>query len=162
VDNKHLVKETDRLWMRLALEEARQAFDLGEVPVGAVAVLNGQVIASGFNCKESKQDPTAHAELLTLRRAANSLNNWRLLNVTLYSTLEPCAMCAGAMIQARLSRLVYGAKDIRFGANGSILDILTEPLFNHHLEVSSGVLETEAAELLQHFFRQLRQRDEGP
>jgi tRNA(adenine34) deaminase len=159
VNEQYIGKETDQHWMQLALEEARQAFDLGEVPVGAVAVLDGQVIASGFNSKESKQDPTAHAELLVLRQAAESLNNWRLLNVILYSTLEPCAMCAGAMIQARLSRLVYGAKDIRFGADGSILDILAEPIFNHQVEVSSGVLENEAAELLQHFFRQLRQRD---
>lgn len=145
--------------MRLALDEANKAFALGEVPVGAVAVLNDQVIARGFNCKESEQDPTAHAELLALRRAAESINNWRLVDVVLYSTLEPCPMCAGAMIQSRLSRLVYGAKDIRFGAHGSIVDLLTEPKFNHHVEVTSGVLESDSAELLQEFFRQLRNHD---
>lgn len=160
MDSSSASEITDEFWMHLALEEAARAFTLGEVPVGAVAVLDEQVIASGFNCKESKQDPTAHAELIVLRQAAERIANWRLINVVLYSTLEPCAMCAGAMIQARLSRLVYGAKDIRFGANGSILDILGEPLFNHQIEISSGVLETESAELLQKFFRQLRQRDE--
>jgi tRNA(adenine34) deaminase len=143
--------------MMLALAEARQAADLGEVPVGAVAVFDGQVIGRGYNAKESSNDPTAHAEMLALRQAAAHLGNWRLIDVTLYCTLEPCPMCAGAMLQARLSRLVYGAKDVRFGAHGSVIDILSKGMFNHQVAVTAGVLEEEAAGLLQDFFRQLRQ-----
>lgn len=150
-----MIEEPEQ-WMRLALAQARQAIELGEVPVGAVAVLDGRVIGSGFNRKESDQDPTAHAEMIALREAAAHLNNWRLVDVTLYCTLEPCPMCAGAMIQARLSRLVYGAKDTRFGADGTIVDVLGRPEFNHRVEVVSGVLAEEAGELLQEFFRRLR------
>ena len=113
----HIINQTDEQWMALALTQAAQAMASGEVPVGAVAVLDGRVIAEGHNIKEAEQDPTAHAELVVLRHAARILENWRLGGVTLYSTLEPCPMCAGAMIQARLERLVYGAKDIRFGAD---------------------------------------------
>lgn len=142
--------------MRKALVEALGAAAGGEVPVGAIAVLNGTIIGRGSNRKESDNDPTAHAELIALREAANTLANWRLVGVTLYSTLEPCPMCAGAMIQSRLSRLVYGTRDVRFGAAGSIIDILTEPLFNHVIEINGGVLEDEAARLLQDFFQQLR------
>ena len=147
---------SDEFWMKLALEQAAEAVRLGEVPVGAVAVLDGEVIGSGYNRKESDQDPTAHAEIIAIRRAAERLNNWRLIGVTLYCTLEPCPMCAGAMIQARLSRLVYGAKDTRFGADGTIVDVLRQPAFNHRVEVVAGVLAEEAGELLQAFFRQLR------
>jgi len=157
VTEMHLINEADIEWMQAALAEAEKAAVLGEVPVGAVAVLNGQIIGRGYNRKESDQDPTAHAELIALKEAAEFLNNWRLIGVTLYSTLEPCPMCAGAMIQARLPRLIYGAKDLRFGADGSILDIFTEPRFNHRVEVVSGVLEVEAAEMLQTFFRRLRE-----
>jgi len=146
----------DEFWMRLALEQAAEAMRLGEVPVGAVAVLDGEVIAAGFNRKESDQDPTAHAEMIALRGAAARLNSWRLIGVTLYCTLEPCPMCAGAMIQGRLSRLVYGAPDTRFGADGTILDVLGQPAFNHRVEVTRGVLAGEAGELLQEFFRLLR------
>jgi len=146
----------DIAWMRLALEQAEKAYELGEVPVGAVAVYEGQVIGAGFNCKESDQDPTAHAEMIALRQAAQKLGNWRLIGVTLYCTLEPCPMCAGAMIQGRLQRLVYGAPDTRFGADGTILEVLSEPAFNHRVSVTSGVLAEEAGELLQRFFRLLR------
>jgi tRNA(adenine34) deaminase len=149
-------KAEDIKWMGAAMAEAEKAAELGEVPVGAVAVLEGQIIGRGFNRKESDQDPTAHAELIALKKAAETVNNWRLIGVTLYCTLEPCPMCAGAMIQARLPRLVYGAKDLRFGADGSILEVLAEPRFNHRVEVVSGVLEAEAAEMLQVFFRRLR------
>ena len=149
---------TDDHWMRLALAQAEQAIALGEVPVGAVAVYQGQLIGSGHNRKETTNDPTAHAEITALKAAAAHLNNWRLLGVTLYSTLEPCPMCAGAMIQARLPRLVYGAKDVRFGADGSILNIFTEPRFNHRVTVTAGILEAEAAALLQQFFRKLREK----
>jgi len=156
VSDLDLFSEEDITWMRAALEEAEKAAELGEVPVGAVAVLEGEIIGRGYNRKESDQDPTAHAEMIALKEAAEFLQNWRLIGVTLYSTLEPCPMCAGAMIQARLPRLVYGAKDLRFGADGSILEVLAEPRFNHRVEVVSGVLEAETAEMLQAFFRWLR------
>lgn len=142
--------------MALALAQAAEAMRLGEVPVGAVAVLDGIVIGAGYNRKESDQDPTAHAEILALRMAALALNNWRLIGVTLYCSLEPCPMCAGAMIQARLTRLVYGAPDTRFGADGTVIDVLGQPAFNHRVEVQRGVLADQAADLLQQFFRQLR------
>jgi tRNA(adenine34) deaminase len=148
--------ERDQGWMRLALAQAAEAAALGEVPVGAVAVLDDQVIGAGFNRKETDNDPTAHAEMLALRQAAVYLNNWRLIGVTLYCTLEPCPMCAGAMVQARLPRLVYGAPDLRFGADGSIVNVLEEPRFNHRVAVTRGVLAEEAAALLQRFFRRLR------
>jgi len=146
----------DEFWMRLALEQAAEAARLGEVPVGAVAVLNSAVIGEGYNRKESDGDPTAHAEIIAIRAAAERLGNWRLIGVTLYCTLEPCPMCAGAMIQGRLSRLVYGAKDTRFGADGTVVDVLRQPAFNHRVEVVTGVLADEAGELLQAFFRSLR------
>ncbi|HSM58264.1 MAG TPA: tRNA adenosine(34) deaminase TadA [Candidatus Sulfomarinibacteraceae bacterium] len=157
----NLSNADDEAWMRLALEQAKQAAALGEVPIGAVAVLDGEVVGAGHNRKESDQDPTAHAEMLALRRAARALGNWRLIGVTLYCTVEPCPMCAGAMIQARLSRLVYGAADTRFGADGTIVDVLREERFNHRVEVTTGVLQEEAAALLQSFFRRLRENNEG-
>ncbi len=153
--------DVDEKWMRLALEQANRAAELGEVPVGAVAVRDGMIIGTGFNRKESDQDPSAHAEMLALRRAAAYLGNWRLIGVTLYCTLEPCPMCAGAMIQARLERLVYGAPDTRFGADGSVIEVLSEPAFNHHGVVERGVLAAESAELMQQFFRSLRQTRNG-
>jgi tRNA(adenine34) deaminase len=144
-------------WMRLALEQAQIAADLGEVPVGAVAIWQDKVIGRGYNRKEDSLDPTAHAEMIALRQAAEFLQNWRLIDVTLYCTLEPCPMCAGAMIQARLPRLVYGAKDTRFGAHGSIVDVFSAEGFNHRVDILPGILENEAAELLQAFFRTLRE-----
>ena len=146
----------DEQWMALALQLAQKAAEFGEVPVGALAVKDGQVVGQGYNLKETSQDPTAHAEMIALRNTAVNINNWRLLGVTLYCTLEPCPMCAGAMIQARLPRLVYGAKDTRFGAHGSIVNILDETRFNHHVAVTEGVLADEAADLLQQFFQKLR------
>lgn len=148
----------DEKWMKVALDLAKTAVQQAEVPVGAIAVWQDQVIGRGFNQKETHQDPTAHAEMIALREAAVFLKNWRLLDVTLYCTLEPCPMCAGAMLQARLPRLVYGAKDIRFGADGSIVDVLGAEGFNHQIEVTAGILEEEAAALLQQFFQQLRQK----
>jgi len=147
--------------MRLALAEAAKALALDEVPVGAVAVHEGVVIGRGHNRKESDQDPTAHAEMIALREAAAYLGNWRLLGVTLYCTLEPCPMCAGAMIQGRLARLVYGAPDVRFGADGTIVDVLREPRFNHAVVVTHGILADEAGALLQDFFRRLRAARDG-
>ena len=148
----------DMVWMGLALQEAGKAAVLDEVPVGAVAIYQGQVIGQGYNRKESDLDPTAHAEMMALRQAAAHLDNWRLLDVTLYCTLEPCPMCAGAMIQARLPRLVYGARDTRFGADGSIVSVLRAAGFNHRVVVTGGVLADEAADLLQQFFQKLRDR----
>ncbi len=147
----------DVQWMHLALAQARQAAAFGEVPVGAVAVFNNQVIGAGYNRKETDGDPTAHAELLALKQAAAWVGNWRLLGVTLYCTLEPCPMCAGAMLQSRLTRLVYGAKDVRFGADGTIVQVLRDPRFNHRVEITEGVLAEDAIALLQRFFQQLRQ-----
>ena len=148
---------SDEKWMRLALALAEKAAEQGEVPIGALAEKDGMVIGEGYNRKESDGDPTAHAEIIALRQAAESLENWRLNGVTLYSTLEPCPMCAGAMIQARLTRLVYGALDVRFGADGSIVDLFRPGLFNHEVEVVPGILAFEAAKLIQSFFRTLRQ-----
>lgn len=145
--------------MRQALKLATEAAALGEVPVGAVAVKNGDVVGMGFNRKETTQDPTTHAEMAAIREAAQTLQNWRLLDVTLYCTLEPCPMCAGAMLQARLPRLVYGAPDTRFGADGTIVDVLDAPGFNHTVAVTRGVLADEAAALLQQFFQQLRKKE---
>ena len=148
----------DEKWMRAALALAAEAAALGEVPVGAVAVLDGEIIGRGYNRKESDQDPTAHAEMVALQEAAVSVANWRLLDVTLYCTLEPCPMCAGAMIQARLPRLVYGAPDTRFGADGSVVQVLRVAEFNHHVTLTPGVLADEAAAMLQNFFRMLREK----
>jgi tRNA(adenine34) deaminase len=147
--------------MALALAQARRAASLGEVPVGAVAVLDDEVIGRGFNMKELVNDPTAHAEMIAIKEAAEFLDNWRLIGVTLYSTLEPCPMCAGAMIQARLERLVYGARDTRFGADGSVVDVLSDPRFNHRVAVTSGILEGEAADLMRDFFRSLREKNQS-
>jgi tRNA(adenine34) deaminase len=156
VDNLHLTNPDDEKWMKQALDLAEQAALQGEVPVGAVAVRDGLVIGKGFNRKEANQDPSAHAEMMALRQATDFLKNWRLIGVTLYSTLEPCPMCAGMMIQGRLERLVYGAKDLRFGADGTVINVLNEPGFNHQVMVRSGILEEKSAALLQAFFKELR------
>jgi tRNA(adenine34) deaminase len=146
----------DAAWMRLALAEAERAALHADVPVGAVAVYEGRVIGLGRNRREADRDPTAHAEMIALREAARTLRQWRLDGVTLYCTLEPCAMCAGAMVLARLPRLVYAASDPKAGAAGSVLDILQHPRLNHHVQVESGLLAEEAAALLVDFFARLR------
>ncbi len=142
--------------MRLALEEARLALLTADVPIGAVAVLGDEVIGRGRNRREADQDPTAHAEMLALRAAAQVIGHWRLNEVTLYCTLEPCAMCAGAMVLARLSRLVYAAPDPKAGMGGSLLNLLDYPLLNHAVIVERGLLADEAATLIRDFFRELR------
>lgn len=142
--------------MRLALEEARKALEHGDVPIGAVAVRGGEVIGRGYNRREADQDPTAHAEMIAIREAAGVVGHWRLDGVTLYCTLEPCAMCAGAMVLARLPRLVYGAIDPKAGAGGSILDVLRHPKLNHQVEVTPAVLTDESAALIRAFFDRLR------
>ena len=156
VNQTNLINISDEEWMRHAIALAQQAADEGEVPVGAVAGRNGQVIGQGYNRKEAANDPTAHAEIIALKRSAKTIGNWRLTDVTLFCTLEPCPMCAGAMIQARLSRLVYGARDVRFGADGSVVDVLNSDKFNHQVSVERGLLESDSAALLQTFFRSLR------
>lgn len=142
--------------MRLALDEARAAGERGEAPVGAVLVQAGRVIATRGNERESRHDPTAHAELLVLRDAAAILGGWRVLDATLYVTLEPCPMCAGALVQARVARLVYGAADPKAGAAGSLLDLTSHPGLNHAVDVTGGVLADEAGELLRRFFASRR------
>jgi tRNA(adenine34) deaminase len=146
----------DVTWMRLALDEARRAAEHGDVPIGAVAVRDGQVIAQAHNRREIDGDPTAHAELLTIRAASHVIGHWRLEQVTLYCTLEPCAMCAGAMVLARLPRLVYASPDPKAGAGGSIMDLLQHPRLNHRVDVAGGVLADEAAALIRDFFAVLR------
>ena len=147
---------TDDYWMRRALAEAETALETGDVPIGAVAVLDDQVIGVGRNRREADQDPTAHAEMLAIRQAAQHIGHWRLEGVTLYCTLEPCAMCAGAMVLARLPRLVYAAPDPKAGAGGSVMNILQHEALNHVVEVEPGLLADEAAEQIRAFFRKLR------
>lgn len=142
--------------MRLALDEAEQAFREGEVPVGAVLVFDGEVIASAHNTRESGLDPTAHAEVLVMRQAAQKIKNWRLTGATLYVTKEPCIMCSGTMINARLSRLVFGCGDTKGGAVASLYQLLSDKRLNHQVEVVSGVLEGECVELLKRFFKERR------
>jgi tRNA(adenine34) deaminase len=142
--------------MQATLVEARSAAEAGEVPIGAVAVHNGEIIASGQNSVIRTSDPTAHAEIVALRAAATALGNYRLNGVTLYVTLEPCAMCAGAMIHARIDRLVYAAPDPKAGAAGSVLEVLNHPHLNHQMQVEQGILADESAELLRSFFRERR------
>jgi tRNA(adenine34) deaminase len=144
-------------YMREAIAEGEAAYRRGEVPVGAAAVHNGQVIGRGHNRKEEWADPTAHAEMIALRQAAQALGGWRLAGVTLYCTMEPCPMCAGAMILARLPRLVYAVDDPKSGAAGSVLDVARSPRLNHQVEVTKGVLADDVKELLDLFFKGLRQ-----
>jgi len=152
----------DVAWMQLALEQARVALAAGEVPVGAVVVRDGQLVATGFNRNLVDHDPTAHAEVVALRQAAALLGNHRLPGCTLVCTIEPCAMCAGAMVHARISRLVYGAADPKAGAAGSVLDITSNPRLNHRIEVISGVLVEQCSELLKNFFAERRKLSEEP
>src|ERR671910_3092527 len=142
----------DELFMRLAIREAGRALEHDDVPVGAVVVSGGEVIGAGHNERELRQDPTAHAELLALREAARHLGSWRILESVLYVTLEPCAMCAGAIVLARVPRVVYGTTDPKAGAAGSVLDVLGEPRLNHRPRVEGGLLAAESAALLEAFF----------
>ena len=142
--------------MRLALREAERALAHDDVPVGAVIVREGEVIGAGHNERELREDPTAHAETIAIREAARALGSWRLIGTVLYVTLEPCAMCAGAIVLGRIPRVVYGAVDPKAGAAGSVLDILAEPRLNHRPEVAGGLLEDECGELLKAFFRSRR------
>jgi tRNA(adenine34) deaminase len=142
--------------MRTALAEAELAAGSGEVPVGAVVVVGGKVVATGHNRSETDNDPSAHAEIVALRAAAKALGNYRLNNATLYVTLEPCAMCMGAMVQARIGRLVFGAYDPKAGAAGSAIDLSDSPSFNHRFEINGGVLAEECGAVLKAFFESRR------
>jgi tRNA(adenine34) deaminase len=142
--------------MRLALREAERALEHEDVPIGAVVVHEGEVIGAGANERELRGDPTAHAEVLALREASSRLETWRLLDCVLYVTLEPCAMCAGAIVLARVPRVVYGAPDPKAGMAGSVLDVLGEPRLNHRPEVAAGLLAEESADLLRAFFASRR------
>jgi tRNA(adenine34) deaminase len=142
----------DEYFMRLAMREAERALEHDDVPVGCVIAREGEVIASAPNERELRGDPTAHAEILALREASQAVGGWRVADAVMYVTLEPCAMCAGAIILARLPRVVYGAADPKAGAAGSVLDVLAEPRLNHRPEVASGLLAAEAGELLRAFF----------
>jgi tRNA(adenine34) deaminase len=148
---------SDEIFMREALSLARQAAEFGEVPVGAVVVKDGAVVGRGYNRPLSSKDPTAHAEVMALRDAAERIGNYRLGECELYVTLEPCAMCAGAIMHARVSRVVYGAADPKSGACGSVVDLFAEGRLNHHATIVGGVMAEEAARLLQDFFSARRQ-----
>ena len=147
---------SDELWMEEALRQAQRALEAGEVPVGAVVVCQGKIVGRGFNRNLLDGDPTAHAEMVALRQAAQAVGNHRLLECEMYATLEPCPMCAGALVHARLRRLVYGADDPKAGAVHSVLPVLNHPALNHRLQVEGGVLAGRCAELLQSFFRDRR------
>jgi tRNA(adenine34) deaminase len=146
----------DEWFMRLALREAELALEHDDVPVGAVVVAEGEVIGAGHNERELRQDPSAHAEMLALRAAARHVGSWRVLDAVLYVTLEPCTMCAGAIVLARVPRVVFGCTDPKAGAAGSVLDVLAEPRLNHRPAVAGGLLAAECAELLRAFFASRR------
>jgi len=147
---------SDELWMEEALRCAQRALEAGEVPVGAVVVCDGRIVARGSNRSIADSDPTAHAEIIALREAGAGVGNYRLEDCELFSTIEPCAMCAGAMVHARIKRLVYGADDPKAGAVHSVMQVLNHPRLNHKIEVQSGVLAGRSAEMLQEFFRSRR------
>jgi tRNA(adenine34) deaminase len=150
--------EFDERFMREALKEAEKAFAADEVPVGCVIVHKGVIIGRGYNRTESLQDPTAHAEILAVTSASEHLGSWRLIDCTVYSTMEPCAMCAGALVLARVERLVFGAPDPKFGACGSIFNIIQNQKLNHRIALSSGILKNECAGLMQEFFKKKREK----
>ena len=151
-----IATEEDIMWMRHALTLADKAESIGEVPVGACVVLNGELIGEGFNTPITDNDPSAHAELRAVKEAAAAVQNYRLIDTTLYVTLEPCSMCAGMLVHARVKRVVFGAKDAKTGAAGSVMNLLQHPALNHQLEVVSGVLADECANKLSDFFRKRR------
>src|SRR5919201_4020826 len=146
----------DETWMAEALAEAREAAALGEVPIGAVVVHDGRIVGRGRNEREGRRDPTAHAEVLALQEAARSLQRWRLTGATVFATLEPCPMCAGALVNARVDRLVYAVPDPKAGAAGTLFDIVRDERLNHRIEVTAGVMAAECGELLSAFFRSRR------
>lgn len=145
-------------WMQQAIQEAKKARAMQEVPIGAVIVRDGKIIGRGYNVRETSHDPTAHAEMIAIRQASQALDAWRLLDCTLYVTLEPCPMCAGAILQARIPLLVFGTSDPKAGCAGTLMNLLDDARFNHRTEVISGIEQAECAELLTSFFRSLRNK----
>ena len=150
------LKEEDLVFMRIALEQAAQSAAIGEVPIGAVLVHQGTIVAQSHNHRETWQDPTAHAEMIAIRESAKMLGRWRLIDTTLFVTLEPCAMCLGAIILARIPRLVFGATDPKAGACGSVLDFASNPRLNHRVEVVGGILAEDSQRMLTQFFKEIR------
>lgn len=146
----------DAEYMRMALTEARKAFAKGEVPIGAVVILEGEIIASGHNLRETNRDATAHAEMIAIREACARLDRWRLSDATLYVTIEPCPMCAGALVMSRVKRVVYGSADYKAGAAESLFNIVNNDKLNHRLEVTAGVLEDECKDIMKEFFQMRR------
>ncbi len=146
----------DEIFMKEALKEARKAYEINEVPIGAVIVRNGEIVGRGFNQKETLKDATLHAEISAIKDACRNLGGWRLPGCTMYVTLEPCSMCAGALVNARVERLVIGASDYKTGACGSVLNIVQMEKLNHQIDVQSGVLENECSDILKMFFEELR------
>ncbi|PLR65519.1 tRNA adenosine(34) deaminase TadA [Bacillus sp. UMB0893] len=150
--------DKDTLYMELAIKEALKAKAIGEVPIGAIIVLNDEIVGSGYNLRETEQRSIAHAEMLAIDQACSALGTWRLEDATLYVTLEPCPMCAGAIVLSRVKRVVYGAADPKGGCAGTLMNLLDEKRFNHQAEVTKGILEDECGQLLSDFFRELRQK----
>ena len=151
----------DKKNMELAFKEAKKALEKREVPIGAVVIRDGEVIGRGYNLKEEKQDPTAHAEIIAIREASKKLGSWRLEDCEIFVTLEPCPMCVGAMLQARIERLVFGAYDKKGGAVGSLYDLSDDNRFNHTIKVKSGFMAEKSSKMLKKFFKRLRSRKDG-
>ena len=151
----------DEFFMKEALREAQKAFEEDEVPVGAIAVYNNQIIGRGHNQTEGLNDPTAHAEIVAITAAANALGSWRLNGVEMFSTVEPCTMCAGALVLARVKRIIFGARDEKFGGCGSVFNIVNEPKLNHRIEVTEGVMAVQAASLMKNFFEKKRKENKS-
>ncbi|WP_042147601.1 tRNA adenosine(34) deaminase TadA [Paucisalibacillus sp. EB02] len=149
---------TDEQYMRLAIEQAELALEKNEVPIGAIIVYQDEVIASGFNVRELSQETLSHAELIAIQQANKKIGSWRLEDCTLFVTLEPCPMCAGAIVQSRIKRVVYGAGDPKAGCAGTLMNLLNDKRFNHQVEVASGVMEKECSQLLTNFFKALREK----
>ncbi|SFX31867.1 tRNA(adenine34) deaminase [Thermoactinomyces sp. DSM 45891] len=148
----------EEFYMKMAIEEARKAEKIGEVPIGAIVVFQGEVVGRGYNLREKDQDPTAHAEMIAIQEAAERLGSWRLIDCDLYVTLEPCPMCAGAIIQSRIRRVIFGTLDPKAGCAGSLMNLLQDTRFNHQTEIQSGVLQQECSDLLTQFFRGIREK----
>lgn len=149
----------DEYYMKEALKAAQDAYDAGEVPIGAVIVHNGEIIGRGFNKRNTEDNPLCHAEIIAINEAAHFMGDWRIEECTMYVTVEPCPMCAGAIVQARIPRVVYGAKNPKAGCAGSVLDVLNEPKLNHQVDVTEGVLKEECAAMMKEFFKRFRKKE---
>lgn len=153
----NIKQKSDEYFMKEAIKEAKKAYQKNEVPVGAVVVKNNEIVARGHNIKETKKDTTKHAEIIAIQKASKKMNAWRLEDCTMYVTLEPCTMCAGAIIQARLKRLIIGTMDKKTGACGSVLNLIDDYEFNHKVELKTGIMETECRQIMKDFFKELRE-----